>query len=94
MLIVWPVELKFEQSDQPFLVPSMVKSDAGQLFTLFLLQDLVEGGGYQAHILTVQYFTDGYPEEKRADAKIFDAGAGTGMVARGVSIRFSTFRVS
>lgn len=47
-------------------------------------KDLVEGGGYQAHILTVQYFTDGYPEEKRADAKIFDAGAGTGMVARGL----------
>lgn len=41
-------------------------------------------GGYQAHLLTVQYFTDGYPTEKRADAKILDAGAGTGMVARGL----------
>ena len=32
----------------------------------------------------MQYFVDGYPVEKRADAKVFDAGAGTGMVARGV----------
>ena len=36
----------------------------------------------------MQYFTDGYPTEKRADAKVFDAGAGTGMVARGVGISF------
>ena len=32
----------------------------------------------------MQYFVDGYPVEKRGDAKVFDAGAGTGMVARGV----------
>ena len=51
------------------------------------LQDLVEGGGYQAHVLTVQYFVEDFPVEKRADAKVFDAGAGTGMVARGVCIR-------
>ena len=51
-----------------------------------LSQDLVEGGGYQAHVLTVQYFTEGYPMDKRANAKVLDAGAGTGMVARGVSM--------
>ena len=37
----------------------------------------------------MQYFVDGYPAEKRADAKVFDAGAGTGMVARGVGTRIN-----
>ena len=37
----------------------------------------------------MQYFVDGYPVEKRADAKVFDAGAGTGMVARGVGTRIN-----
>ena len=61
------------------------------MYLLFLSQDLVEGGGYQAHVLTVQYFTEGYPMDKRANAKVFDAGAGTGMVARGVSMDLDIF---
>ena len=43
-------------------------------------------GGYVGHKVAVKYFTDHYPADKRAEAKVLDVGAGTGMVARGVCI--------
>ena len=45
------------------------------------------------HKVAVKYFTDHFPADKRAEAKILDVGAGTGMVARGVS-SFGTRRKS
>ena len=40
--------------------------------------------GYEAPILTVQYFSETFPKESRDEAKVLDIGAGTGMVARGL----------
>ena len=42
-------------------------------------------GAYVGHELAVQHFTKHFPADGRAEAKILDVGAGTGMVARGVS---------
>lgn len=48
-------------------------------------EEIVTGvGGYVGHKVAVKYFTDNFPAEKRAEARILDVGAGTGMVARGL----------
>ena len=57
-------------------------------YIAFCLLQVVTGvGGYVGHKVAVKYFTDHYPADKRAEAKVLDVGAGTGMVARGVRIK-------
>ena len=49
--------------------------------------------GYEAPALTVKYFCDDFPAEKKIDVKIIDVGAGTGLVARGVrNYPYQSFR--
>ena len=46
-------------------------------------QDML-ADGYQAPDLTVKYFSESFPKEKRNEIKILDIGTGTGLVARGL----------
>jgi len=47
--------------------------------------------GYRAPEITVQYTCDLIPESERATTRVLDIGAGTGLVAKGVSELINIF---
>ena len=58
----------------------------GLLLLISKILQIVTGvGAYIGHELAVQHFKKHFPADRRTEARILDVGAGTGMVARGVS---------